>query len=421
MKELPRLVYADEAGKIYDEPRLLMLCRKGFDITLPRPDELIPLPKDSDIFFLPQKRPLGFDKKNGKIEVIEDRYAVAAFVSPGYTLTGLCAYKSDSGSSVLPLFAYGAVGFLKGRFWVCAKKVDNDPRQIFSNIKDVENKIKIGVDKWFDEYPNNRLFAHLAKCALKYRCPAAKNLALGRYEAPLPTSPTCNARCLGCISKQPKDSGFPSTQERIDFIPSPIEISEVMLYHSKREKRPILSFGQGCEGEPLLQYETIKKAIEIYIKEHKGPHTININTNGSLPVAIYELAKAGLNSIRVSMNSADEKKYMAYYRPISYSFKDVQKSIEVAKEEGLFVSLNYLFFPGISDTEEEFEALVNLVDKYKIDLIQLRNLNIDPELYLNCISSIKTPYMGLSNFMKRLKKQCPWIRFGYFNPFLEKN
>ena len=27
--------------------------------------------------------------------------------------------------------------------------------------------------------------------------------------------------------------------------------------------------------------------------------------------------------------------------------------------------------------------------------------------------------MGLRNFRKRLRKDCPWLRFGYFNPYLE--
>lgn len=31
---------------------------------------------------------------------------------------------------MLPLFAYGAVGFANGRFYVCAKKVDEDVRQV---------------------------------------------------------------------------------------------------------------------------------------------------------------------------------------------------------------------------------------------------------------------------------------------------
>ena len=29
-----------------------------------------------------------------------------------------------------------------------------------------------------------------------------------------------------------------------------------------------------------------------------------------------------------------------------------------------------------------------------------------------------SPSMGLTQFMKRLKKLCPWLRYGYFNPYM---
>ncbi len=52
-------------------------------------------------------------------------------------------------------------------------------------------------------------------------------------------------------------------------------------------------------------------------------------------------------------------------------------------------------------------------------MIQWRNLNIDPEWYLGLMRGIDHgPIMGLSLFMKRLKKLCPWLRFGYFNPYV---
>ncbi len=50
----------------------------------------------------------------------------------------------------------------------------------------------------------------------------------------------------------------------------------------------------------------------------------------------------------------------------------------------------------------------------------MRNLNLDPELALGVVAGIDPgPCMGLTNFMKRLGKQNPWLRFGYFNPYIE--
>lgn len=411
----PVMVFADKSGNIYDHPELLMLVRRGRELALPRPDELIPLPPGSDLYLLPGRHALGLDPQTGQAEAMDEQ-AVAAFVSPSYTLSATAAYLPGDCAPKLPLFAYGAVGFARETFWVAATQVDKDRRQVFTNIS--QERITKGAHDLLQRYPKNRLIQHLARCALTFCCPAAKNLALGRYEAPLPTARGCNARCYGCISLQPEESGFPASQNRIDFQPTPQEIAEIMLLHARRAKNPVLSFGQGCEGEPLTESPLIAEAIALF-RAQNIPATVNINTNASLPNRIPLLAQAGLDSIRVSLNSARENMYTAYYRPHGYTFHDVRQTIVAAKEHSLFVSLNYLFFPGISDTESELEALIELVTATRPDYIQMRNLSLDPELYQTCVGVASEAAMGLANFMKRLSKACPWIRFGYFNPFLD--
>jgi wyosine [tRNA(Phe)-imidazoG37] synthetase (radical SAM superfamily) len=313
------------------------------------------------------------------------------------------------------MFAYAALGYAQGKFWVCAKQVDQDQRQCFQDIE--TSRIEQGAQALLQKYPENRLLQHLAGCAQNYCCPAARNLALGRYEAPLPTARQCNANCVGCISKQPADSGFPATQQRIGFQPSPQEILQVMLEHAQNEPRPIFSFGQGCEGEPLTEARLLQEAIAAF-RSRSQAGTINLNTNASLPGSIPELAQAGLDSIRVSLNSLRQELYDPYFRPQGYRFQDVLQSIKLAKEHGLFVSLNYLFFPGISDSEQEFAALDDFLNKQHIDCIQLRNLNLDPELYLELLPQQSSPSMGLKNFLRRLSRNHPRLGVGYFNPYL---
>jgi len=415
-KSRPRLVFADPKGDIFDHPDLEMLVRRGDQLGAPRPDELIPLPDESEFFLLPGRSALGFDPETGQVEEQEE-LAVAAFLSPGHTLSGTAAYKTRPGAPTLPLFAYGAVGMLHDRFYVCARRVDQDPRQIFSGIP--QKRITTGAKALMGRFPKNRLIAHLSGCALTFCCPAARNLALGRFEAPLPASRACNARCVGCLSLQDPQSGFPSTQNRIGFRPTPEEVCEVMLAHCEREPRPILSFGQGCEGEPLTESALLAEATKLY-RAKGGKGTVNVNTNGSLPEAVESLALAGFTSMRVSMVSAREALYQAYARPEGYAFAQVAETVARAKAADLFVSLNFLYHPGVSDTEEELEALGTLVESSKADFIQLRNLNLDPEIYARVVTGSVGfgASMGLANFMKRLKKRCPWLKFGYFNPYL---
>ena len=133
-------------------------------------------------------------------------------------------------------------------------------------------QVQRGVEKYRKKYPDNRLMRHLEKCALEYGCPAGKNFFLGRYEAPLPTSVVCNARCLGCISLQ-TDNNLCACQDRISFIPDPEEIAGVALEHILKVEKAVVSFGQGCEGEPLTSADAIEKAIVLIRgKDREGHH-----------------------------------------------------------------------------------------------------------------------------------------------------
>ncbi len=414
-KKTPYLVCADEKGQIFEEPELLMLSRQGNGLVLPGPDDLIPLPPSSDLFLLPGRKAVGLDPATGKIQLV-DALAVAGFASPGHTLSGTAAYMTEPDAPVLPLYAYGAVGFLDDRFWITARLVDQDQRQVFSHIP--QSDITRNAHELLKKYPENRLIRHLAGCALNSCCPAARNLVLGRFEAPLPTSRSCNARCVGCISFQPDDSGIKATQKRISFTPESEELIQVMKIHCARAKKPVLSFGQGCEGEPLTQAELICEAIS-RVRNSIPQATININTNASLPESVSKLARSGLNSVRVSLNSTDPDLYHSYYRPVNYSFDQVKGFIQEARDHKLFVSLNLLYFPGITDTESQIGSITDFIQDLKIDFIQMRNLNLDPDIYLALVRDKDLgPQTGLGNFMKRIKKECPWTGFGYFNPYL---
>ena len=181
-------------------------------------------------------------------------------MAPANTSIYTSAFQTKAKAPVLPLFAYTAVGWANGKFWVAGFRSDLDTRQDAGHLT---KKKLTGKPKNLQRYHNNRLIQHLGKCCLTYGCPAARNYFLGRWEAPLPTSPVCNASCVGCISLQPSGC-CPATQDRIQFVPRADEIAEIAVPHLQNAIKPIVSFGQGCEGEPLLQAETIEKSIRTY-------------------------------------------------------------------------------------------------------------------------------------------------------------
>jgi hypothetical protein len=142
--------------------------------------------------------------------------------------------------------------------------------------------------------------------------------------------------------------------------------------------------------------------------------TINFNSNASLPEAVDRLAEAGIDSIRVSLNSVLELRYDAYYRQRGYTFNDVVEALRRAKRHGLFTMLNYLVFPGVSDRREEIEALKALVGGIGIDLIQMRNLSLDPTLYLGTLG-VQGGGIGMVALLRELKTEFPKLQYGYFN------
>jgi pyruvate-formate lyase-activating enzyme len=422
--DTPSLVYANHKGEIKNYPGLKMAGRNGDWFSKPELEDLIPLPQGSELFLLPDRMPVGFSLSTDDSFVLEydpDKpnetvQAVAAFMAPAHTAIHTAAYEPQQDDlNPLPLFAYTAVGWHKENFWVAGFRSDPGNRQDADQF-DLE-KISNRTTKKLKANQRNRLIQHLGKCCLTYGCPAARNYFLGRWEAPLPTSPICNAQCVGCISLQ--SSGCcPATQDRIGFVPSVREISDLAIPHLKHAPKPVVSFGQGCEGEPLLQAKTIEKSIRtIRLQTERG--TINMNSNASLPDKIDMLAEAGLDSLRVSMNSARKLFHQRYYNPNGFTFQDVLDSINTMKLKNKFVSLNYFILPGFTDDPEEFAAFCNLIDSYGPDLIQLRNLNMDPDWYFKVINhQPDKPPIGIRNWLSKTKELFPNLQFGYFNPAL---
>lgn len=419
LQQSPFLLYSDGNGNIFEDETLFATGRAGWDAFQVPAEDWIPLPEGGNLYELPQRRGIGVDVKTGEMRLCEKGWAVAAFIPPAHTGLFLSAYESFPDAPTLPLFCYTAAGWYNNTIYVPAIRIERDIRQECAGYD--EKAIHTGADALLKNYPQNRLVQHLMNnCCNTYHCPAARNFALGRWECPVPTSPACNANCIGCISFQPEEETIVSTQDRLTFKPTTAEIVEFTVPHLLQAPYPIISFGQGCEGEPLLMWETIREAI-IEIRKHTTKGSININTNGSKPYAVAELCKVGLNSIRVSTNSAQKSIYTRYYRPNNYAFEDILESLKIVHEYGGWSSINYFVFPGVTDTVEEYEALRKLIHTTKPSMIQWRNFNIDPDWYLGQINLAETGEMlGIKQLQQLIHDEFPEVKFGYFNPPIER-
>jgi pyruvate-formate lyase-activating enzyme len=375
------LAYTDKKGRIYYDDATVPLADGGV-VREASAGELIPAPAGTVELTLPGRRPLTTHGPSS------DRYALAVMLPAGYTRLLVPAFVKDRGAPDLPLFGYTFAGVEDDKLVVAAMKTDESedwqPRAFAAGELEALLDRRIALD------PSNSVLRQVALCSREYGCFTAQNVFLERGEAALPVSPKCNARCVGCISEQEPEAQLPSPQTRIAYEVTAEELARIALHHLERVEDGIVSFGQGCEGEPLLRSIAIAKAIES-VRAVRANGTINLNTNGSLPQALERCIDAGLQAVRVSLNSFRPQAYAAYYRPQGYDLDDVLASIRLAVRRGLRTSLNLLTHPGVTDDEEEIAAMEAFLRETPVALVQTRTLNIDPGWYFDTVGRPRRP------------------------------
>ncbi len=373
------------------------------------------MPEGSVLQYLPGRLPLAWPAGHGQGNAlaVEGALAVAVQLPSGWTRTLLPAWRLQPGAPDLPFFGYTAAFFRQGELWCAAIQTEDNPRWnpgLYAT-RDLPRRIRALRER----YPTNRVLQQLEVCAREYGCYNAQNVFYGRWEGAAPVSPACNAACRGCISQQPEGSP-PSPQVRLDFVPTCQEIVEVGMEHLVHPEA-LYTFGQGCEGEPLLQAPRIAEALTA-LRARTSRGTLHLNTNGSRPQAARQVVEAGLDSMRVSLNSAIPERYQAYYQPTDYTFADVLETIRIARGHGVWVSLNLLMVPGVNDAEDEVEALIDLVARLDVNMIQMRNLNMDPDLFFAAAPQSDSPPLGVPEMLRRLRSGAPVVRLGSHNPAL---
>ncbi|PZR17325.1 MAG: radical SAM protein [Archangium gephyra] len=415
-----KLLLADPRGRVVEHPWLLASLRSDESI-LPPVGRPIPLPVNAKLAHLPGRLPVGIDPNSGEPVLVKEfeldgkrftPHAVGAVLPPGFTRTYLPGEVKADGP-VLPQWAYTAAAWGKSGPVVWA--VHTDRRKHWTPDRFSTPEVKALVKAHMARFPDNQVLKQLKTCALVYRCFTSQNVFYARDEAAIPASIMCNAKCVGCISEQPED-GPPASHERMDHGPTPQEMADIAVFHLEHAPgRTMVSYGQGCEGEPLTRWKAIADSIRI-IRSKTQRGSININTNGSLTRGLSALYDAGLDSVRVSLNSAVKDLYEAYYQPHKYGWEDVEASIALSRDRGAYIALNLLLFPGVTDRQGEAEALLKLVKKYRVDQIQTRPLAIDPVQYIDVArgKGAGGEPMGVAPMLAWFKKHAPWLVIGNF-------
>lgn len=402
-----RLLAARADGSLEVVPGFVPAARSGRRLTAVAPDDLIALPASATLAHLPGRAAVALDPGGGAVEV-PDRLPVAAVLPVGHLRTLLPASRPLPGAARLPLFGYTAVVEHRGQAMAAALRSDAlawwDP-SLFGAAG-----LPAAVEAARTALPGNRVVEQLAVCALEHNCYTAQNTFHRRFEGALPASPACNADCLGCISLQPAE--VPTPQPRMGYAPTPEELAELALYHLGGDDAGIVSFGQGCEGEPLTRADCLEAATRI-IHARRPDATIHVNTNGSKPAALERLVAAGCSSVRISAISFTDPVFRAYYRPAGYSLDDVIGCGEVMRGGGGQVCLNLLTFPGITDTAEELARTAEACRRMGVHQVQWRTLNVDHDWLASVLPEMGEG-LGMRTALARLEDELPGVEHGNF-------
>ncbi len=374
----------------------------------------IPMPRGTTLMHLPHR--LGLARgPGGEVRAVagSHRLPVAAVLPVGYLRLLLPPHRPEPLAQTLPLYGYTAVADRDGEVVVAAARTDDYPP--WTGRRPRRAELAAAVAALQRELPRNPVVAQLSVCALEHNCLTAQNTFLGRHEGALPTSAACNADCLGCISLQ-TDSGAPTPQPRMRRAPAARELIEVGHSHLARCEAAggpgMVSFGQGCEGEPLLR-ERVLVPVAAELRRLHLLATIHVNTNASRPEALRRLVEAGVNSCRISVFSFRQDLFAAYYRPRGYGIEQVVQSARLAAALGAQVTVNLLTFPGVTDSPSEVALTIEVLRELSVDQLQLRTLNGDPAWILDRLPELE-PGLGMGEMVSQLTRGLPGLAVGNF-------
>ena len=384
LRRMAALLFADDRGTVYDHPILqgggpLGRRPRSRPAGAPHPPAGGRLPGPAA-----GRRPVGIDPATGALTVLHEvkvgrrrfvPHAVGATLPPGYTRTFLpgggpgrpCRWParrpcSRSGPTPPRRWAAG------GRCVVWALRTDRRGHwsPAAHNTPDLPGRVEARLAE-----SANPIYRQLARCALEWRCFTAQNTFYVRDEGAIPSSAACNAACLGCLSRAGRRGMPPSSHERIDRPPTAEEMAEVALHHLRHAAGQVMvSFGQGCEGEPLLRWKAIERG---------HPAGARRDPPRLAPREHQRLAPRGAGGARprrprLGAHLAQQRRRPSSTAPTTgprgYGLDEVVRSAGRRRRAGAHVALNLLTFPGVTDRAGEVEALCRLVRRARVDQVQ---------------------------------------------------
>ncbi len=198
----------------------------------------------------------------------------------------------------------------------------------------------------------------------------------------IPVAPKCNVSCNFCSRKY--DCVNESRPGVTSHILTPEEARDKFNIVKEKVKN-LTVVGIAGPGDPLANFEEVKKSIEL-IKEESPDITFCLSTNGlMLPFYADEIVKLGISHVTITINAVDPKIGGRVYKFINYLGKNFSgeeagdiilnnqlSGLRYISQKGIISKVNIVMIKGINDTHvPEIVKKVKECGAYMTNIIPL--------------------------------------------------
>lgn len=187
-----------------------------------------------------------------------------------------------------------------------------------------------------------------------------------KYTICLSSQVGCAMNCSFCFTGKQGFTRHLRTEEIINQI---LMAKSWLTQHRPGDDR-ILNVVFMGQGEPLHNFDAVKKAIEILISQHGlslAVHKITVSTAGYLPGLRRWAQEMPRVNLALSLHSPFSEKRQSLI-PIDkvYPLDEIMKAIDdIPLEEKRFITYEYLLIKGINDGSEDAKATGQLLQGKK--------------------------------------------------------
>jgi 23S rRNA (adenine2503-C2)-methyltransferase len=227
-----------------------------------------------------------------------------------------------------------------------------------------------------------------------------------RYTICISSQAGCPMRCAFCATGK---AGFKRNLLSEEIVEQ-IRYCHNLLSVTGDRINNIVLMGQ---GEPLLNYENVKRALTVILENTDiGPTKITVSTAGVIPSMEMLLKDEDFPEVRwaISLHSAIEEsrqKIMPSHKKgfLDFLVKWSNEYLKIHTSRTQFIGIEYIMLGGINDDQKHLDALIKLCKKIphlRINLIPYNSTDKDP---VDNISNFdRTPSHEIERWHEELMK-----------------